>query len=164
MSKGNIYVIDTCSLVELERYHPIDIFPSVWASLESLIKKKLLFAPREVLKEIRSENSQLYKCTKKQKDFFKNVTEKQIEIVKDILKKYPSIVKVDRPNCADPFVIALAIEMNNDCQKTLYPVKRIVVTEEKLRGNEIKIPFICQAYSIGCIDLIDMFREEKLKF
>jgi hypothetical protein len=164
MSKGNIYVIDTCSLIELEHHSPIDVFPSVWASLEDLIKKKLLFAPKEVLKEIKSENNQLYNWSKKQKNFFRDVTPKQIEIVKKILQIYPSIVKIDRPNCADPFVIALAIEMSNDSQKTLYPVKRIVVTEEKLRGNSIRIPLICQTYSIDCINIIEMFREERLKF
>ncbi|RLG15018.1 MAG: hypothetical protein DRN71_02335 [Candidatus Nanohalarchaeota archaeon] len=43
-------------------------------------------------------------------------------------------------------------------------IKRIVVTEEKLRENKIRIPFVCIQYRIESIDIIDMFRAEGWKF
>lgn len=45
----NFYVIDTSSLVELNKHNPIDIYPSVWNKMEELVKKGRLVAPREVL-------------------------------------------------------------------------------------------------------------------
>jgi len=164
MKPKNFYVIDASSLIELQRHNPVDVYPSVWASLEELIKKGFLISHKEVYKEISRKDNQLSEWAKNQKGFFKDATSKQIEIIKEILKKYPSIVKVDAQNGADPFIIALAIEMTINKQQTLFPVKRIVVTEEKVRGNQVKIPFICKDYNIECIDVIEMFRTEGLKF
>jgi hypothetical protein len=95
---------------------------------------------------------------------FKEETAEQIEIVKEILKKYPSLIKQDKHYAADPWVIALAIEMIRNPQQTLVEIKRIVVTEEKLRGNKVRIPSVCQEYSIQAIDILDMFRLEGWKF
>jgi hypothetical protein len=156
--------MDSSSLIELNRHNPIDVFPSVWRNMESLISKGLLVAPTEVLHEISERDDQLAKWAKEQNDFFRDPTEKQIEILKGILKDYPSMVREDRKYDADSWVIALAIEMTTDSQQTLIPIKRIVVTEEKLRGEKIRIPYVCQKYNIDSIDIIEMFRIEGWKF
>jgi hypothetical protein len=161
---SNRYIIDSSSLMELNRHNPLDVFPTVWAKMESLIRRGLLVAPKEVLNEIVEGDDQLAKWAKMQKNLFKEPTEKQIEIVKDILKDYPALVKESRKYDADPWVIALAIEMTTSFQKTLSPIKRIVVTEEKLRGHKVRIPLICQKFNIESIDIIDMFRIEGWKF
>ena len=44
---NNCYIIDTSSLVELNRNTPIDVFPGVWKGLKSLAKSGRLVAPRE---------------------------------------------------------------------------------------------------------------------
>ncbi len=161
---SNIYIMDSSSLIELNRHNPIDVFPSVWKNMESLISKGLLVAPTEVLYEITERDDQLAKWAKTQNSFFHAPTQKQIEILKGILKAYPSMVREDRKYDADPWVIALAIEMTTDSQQTLTPIKRIVVTEEKLRGEKIRIPYVCQRYGIDSIDIIEMFRIEGWKF
>ncbi|MHB8359569.1 MAG: DUF4411 family protein [Thermoplasmataceae archaeon] len=161
---SNIYIMDSSSLIELNRHNPIDVFPSVWKNMESLISKGLLVAPTEVLYEITERDDQLAKWAKIQTSFFRAPTQKQIEILKGILKAYPSMVREDRKYDADPWVIALAIEMTTDSQQTLTPIKRIVVTEEKLRGEKIRIPYVCQKYNIDSIDIIEMFRIEGWKF
>jgi len=91
-------------------------------------------------------------------------TMEQINIVKEILKKYPSFIKTGKRYAADPWVIALAIEMICSPQSTLFEVKRIVVTEEKIRRNKVKIPYVCREYSVQAIDILDMFRIEDWKF
>lgn len=159
---SNQYIIDSSSLIELNKHNPIDVFPTVWQRLESLISMELLIAPKEVLYEIRNGDDQLAEWAKEQSGLFKDPTPKQIEIVRDILKQYPSMVKEDRKYDADSWVIALAIEMNS--QQTLTPITRVVVTEEKLRGNKIRIPLVCQKYNIETIDILDMFRIEGWKF
>ncbi|MBU2561557.1 MAG: DUF4411 family protein [Nanoarchaeota archaeon] len=161
---SNHYVIDTCSLIALNRHNPLDVFPSVWNKLESLISRGQLVAPKEVLNELGHQDDMVAAWAKKQKKLFVEPTEKQIEIVKQVLAKYPGLVKIDRQYDADPFVIALTVELTKSKQQTLIPVKRIVVTEEKLRGNKIRIPLICKDYDVECIDVIELFRTEGWKF
>jgi len=160
----NSYIMDSSSLIDLNKHSPIDVFPSVWKNLESLISQGLLVAPLEVLNEITQMDDQLSKWVKEQANFFRDPTEKQIEIVKDILKSYPSMVREDREYDADSWVIALAIEMKCDTQQTLLPIKRIIVTEEKIRGERVRIPYVCQKYQVDSIDIIEMFRIEGWKF
>ena len=95
---------------------------------------------------------------------FVGETTEQIKIVKEILSTYPNLIKTDRLYAADPWVIALAIVMDRSPQKTLVEIKRIVVTEERLRGERVRIPLVCKDYSIESIDILEMFRVEGWKF
>jgi rRNA maturation endonuclease Nob1 len=158
------YIIDTSSLVKLNRNNPIDVFPTIWKKLEDLSEKERLIAPREVLKEIEQNDDQLGKWAKNQNSLFKDPTARQIELVREILRDYPSLIDTDRKYDADPWVIALAIEMATSSQKTLVEVKRIVVSEEKLRGNQVKIPYVCGKKAVDCIDVVELFRTEGWKF
>ena len=160
----NCYIIDTSSLIELNKHNPMDVYPGVWQRIEQLIDTGRLLAPKEVFYEIGNIDDQLHSWSKTQDNLFVEPTLKQIEIVKNILEKYPSLIDINRKYDADPWVIALAIELVNSPQKTLITIKRIVVTEEKIRGNRIRIPFVCQGYKIASIDVIGMFREEGWKF
>lgn len=165
MSKISYYVIDTSSLIDLNYRYPVDVFPGIWKNLEKLIKDDLLVSPKEVLKEIK-DNS-LKEWAKKQKKLFRELDELQMKIVKEILEKYPSLAKPDKDGPqADPFVIALAIALEKDPQQILTKSvrKRIIVTEERLRGNKEKIPFVCKEYGIDCINVIELFRTEGWKF
>ena len=160
----NCYIIDTSSLIELNKHNPMDVYPGVWQRIEQLIDTGRLLAPKEVFYEIGNIDDQLHSWSKMQDKLFVEPTLKQIEIVKNILEKYPSLIDINRKYDADPWVIALAIELVNSPQMTLITIKRIVVTEEKIRGNMIRIPFVCQGYKIASIDVIGMFREEGWKF
>ena len=167
MSKISYYVIDSCSLIELNIRYPIDVFPGLWKNVEELINKGFLISPKEVLKEISVKDDALKKWAVNQKNLFKELNENQIKIVKEILKKYPSLAKSDNEfPAADAFIIALAIEMQDDPQMTLVPtVKgRIIVTEEELRGNRVRIPLVSKYYNIDCIKIIEMCRAEGWKF
>ena len=166
MEKKNFYIIDSCSLVDLNRHNPIDIFPSLWNKLEGLIKSNMMISHIEVFNEITQQDDKLTEWLKKYKQvIFKKVTLRQSEIVKDILKKYPSFIKKDSKYDADSWLIALAKEIQEDPQKNLvFNIKRLVVTEESLKGNKIKIPFICKQFGIDCINRIEMIRQENWKF
>lgn len=161
------YVIDTSSLIELNRRYSMEVFPGIWKKISELINKGFLVSPKEVLKEIERGDDELKEWAKKQKKLFKDLNEKQIEIVKEILQKYPALAKSESlVPVADPFVIALAVQMEKDPQTTLLKTikKRIIVAEESLSGNKIKIPYVSQKYDIECIFLIDMFKKQKWKF
>jgi hypothetical protein len=166
MNAKNYYVIDTSSLIELKKF-PIDVFPSLWKNIEALIDMGFMISHKEVLKELSYQDDALKKWAQKQKKFFKELDAYQIKIVKEILKKYPSLAKSDSESpSADPFVIALAIEFNRNPQKTLTLSiqQRVVVSEERLRGFRVRIPFVCKEYGIECITMIEMCRSEGWKF
>ncbi len=160
----NVYIIDTSSLIELNKHNAMDVYVSVWKNISELIQNDRLIAPREVLKEIQDYDDTLAKWAKKQKKLFKAPTARQIQVVQEILKDYPALIDVNAKHSADPWVIALAIELSAQSQQTLFKIKRIVVTEEKLRGNKVKIPFVCGQKSVECIDIVEMFRTEGWKF
>ena len=161
---SNFYIIDTSSLVEINRHNPIDVFPSVWNNLETLSKKGLLVAPYEVLSEVKQSDDELASWAKRNSSIFRPPTKEQVDKLKDILKKYPAFVKEDRKYDADAWVVALAIEMANDTQQTLIQTKKVLVTEERLHGEKIRIPYVCQMYGIKCTRIIEMFRFEGWKF
>ncbi|MDP3027616.1 MAG: DUF4411 family protein [Nanoarchaeota archaeon] len=167
-NQQNFYVIDTSSLIDLNIRYPIDVFPSLWKKVEELINRGYLISHKEVLKEVCNQDDSLKKWALKQKNFFREVTLKQAKIVKEILKKYPSLAKPKNENgAADPFVIALAAEIGEaEAQQELFSTikKRLIVTQEKLRGNKVKIPFVCKDYNIDCIDIVEMYRIEGWKF
>jgi hypothetical protein len=161
---SNRYIIDTSSLVFLNRHNPMDVFPGVWKKMDALVRSKRLYAPREVLNEIGRVDDLLLEWGKKHPGMFVGETTEQIEIVKEILSTYPNLIKADRQYAADPWVIALAIVMDRSPQRTLVEIKRIVVTEERLRGERVRIPLVCKDYSIESIDILEMFRVEGWKF
>jgi len=161
---NNVYIIDTSSLVKLNRNNPIDVFPSIWEKLKFLADNNRLIAPREVLNEIKQNDDMLSKWAKKQKKMFKEPTQRQIELVQEILKDFPALIDTERKFDADPWVIALAIELSSSTQQTLFTIKRIVVTEEKLRENRVRIPFVCNKKSIEAIDVVELYRAEGWKF
>lgn len=158
------YIIDTSSLIELNKHNPMDIYQTPWQKMEGLVQKDRLYAPREVLDEINRFDDTLAEWAKKHMKMFKEPTNDQIQIVKEILKKYPSLIKKGKRYAADPWVIALAIEMIRNPQTTLIEIKRIVVTEEKIRKNRVRMPYVCQEYTVEAIDILDMFRTEGWKF
>ncbi len=69
--KQTCYIIDTSSLIELNKHNPMDIYQTPWKKLENLIKKKRLFAPKEVLNEINQYDDTLASWAKKHADMFK---------------------------------------------------------------------------------------------
>lgn len=160
----NLYIIDTSSLVKLNRNNPLDVFPSIWEKLKLLADNNRLIAPREVLNEIRLNDDMLSRWAKNQKKMFKEPTQRQIELVQEILREFPALIDTERKFDADPWVIALAIELSSNTQTTLFTIKRIVVTEEKLRENRVRMPFVCNKKSIECIEVVELFRAEGFKF
>lgn len=165
MEKKNFYIIDSCSLIDLNKHSPIDVFPGLWKKIGGLINSNMMVSHIEVFNEITQQDDILFEWAKKYKTMFKKITLKQSEIVKEILKKYPSFVKKDSKYDADPWLVALAKEVQENPQTNLFfSIKRLVVTEESLKGNKKKVPFVCKEFGIDCINRIEMIRQEGWKF
>ena len=150
------YVIDTSALVDLwRRRYPPDVFPTLWDRIEKMISAGHLVAPREVLSELQRQRDELSRWAGKQK-CFQALDEEQIGHVKDIMAKFPTLIdpKKTIPD-ADPFVIALGLSKGWK-----------VITTEDPGGNSLKkrIPDVCAHYGIGCLSLLEFFRENGWNF
>ena len=162
----DIYIIDTSSLLGIKPENfPPDIYVGMWSNIENITKNGRLISHRYVLEELRKyegKKDKILKWAEKHKNIFKDVTPQQTKLVQQILGKFPSLIDINGSVEADPFIIALALE--KEPQQTLFPSRKTVVTEEKLKGNKTKIPFVAQDFGVSCVNIFDMFRREGWKW
>ncbi|TET91938.1 MAG: DUF4411 family protein [Methanomassiliicoccales archaeon] len=152
------FCIDTCALIDLGRVHyPPDVFPGVWADIESLVSRGLLIAPKEVFDELKGVDDEILKWARRFKEMFKESDEDQLQEVADILARFPGLIDPTKTKPeADPFLIALAKSSG-----------WTVVTSERPRTSpnaRPKIPDVCKSYGIRCISLVEFFRERGWKY
>jgi hypothetical protein len=166
----DIYVIDTSSLIEIKPEHyPFDIYITMWRNLENLIRNGRLISHEKVLdelKEYQGKKDKLLEWAYNHKTMFKPTTPQQIEIVRNkilVVDNFRALIDYSKPTGdTDVFIIALALEKQKTLFKTLS--KKIVVTQEQIKGNKIKIPFVCKYFKIECINVFEMFRREGWKW
>ncbi len=147
--------IDTSALIDLSMQYPVDVFPSLWADLESLKSNDRLTAPRQVFEELRRKSDALLEWARANKDMFAEVTEEQRGLVSGILSKFPELIDVKKETAeADPFVIALAI--SDSCA--------VVTSERPGTPSRPKIPDVCDHYEVECLSLVEFFRQEDWEY
>ncbi|MBI1904346.1 MAG: DUF4411 family protein [Planctomycetia bacterium] len=89
----------------------------------------------------------------------------QQSTVKAILARFPDLVDASRLSPeADPFVVALAIARNDEQKSVMFPTKWVVVTQERFSQGRPKIPNVCAALGVECVDILEVFRREKWTF
>lgn len=150
-----VYSIDSSALIHAWRraYRPKN-FGFVWAGFDLLIEEGRLRASIEVYNELERKDDELLAwCKDRKEKMFLEIDEEIQAIVTDILREHPRLVDtVKGRSGADPFVIALA--------ETTKPFMK-VLTEEM--PGKTKIPDVCDARSVKCINLADMIEEEDWK-
>ncbi len=150
------YVFDSNIFINLQRRQPIDIFPSLWNRIGDLMDEGTIISSQEVYDEIMIGGDDLEKWAKSRKECFLPSSVLVQQEVRAILLSHRGLVEGGhKKNSADPFVIALAKQEH--CK---------VVTEEAPTRNakSPKIPDVCDAYHIECIDFVNFAREEKFAF
>lgn len=150
------YVFDTNIFINLQRRQPIDIYPSLWNKIGELMDSGIIISSQEVYDEISIGGDDLEKWAKSRKECFLPSEISVQQSVRDILNEHRGLVEGgSKKNSADPFVIALAKDKR--C--------KVVTEETRTRNfNSPKIPDVCDAYSIDCIDFVGFARESKLNF
>jgi len=148
------YVIDTCSLIELRRTYPKDVFPGVWDKVGELAESEILISVEDVYEELKVQDDEVLEWANEHVEF--KPLDEQIQIkASEILENYPNLLNLKkRKSSADPFLIATAMVFS--CS---------VITEETPSGGGpyLKIPDICRSNGIDCIRLLDMLRTENLR-
>lgn len=150
------YSIDTSALLDgWRRYYPPDVFPDVWTGIEDLIEQGEIRASEEVFVELEKRDDEIFGWAKARKEsLFVPIDERIQEKVAEILAQHERLVRHNRSG-ADPFVIGLA--MIEGCA---------VVTGERLAGSleKPKIPDVCGALDVPCLDLLGLFRQQGWRF
>lgn len=145
------YVIDTCSIAELRRRYPRNLFPGVWVHLEGLIATGVLRSIEDVSLELNVQDDELSEWANSQVDFFIALDESQQQAAKALLVAHPTLVDIKRnKSSADPFLIAAA-QLHGAA----------VVSEEKPSGGppKVKIPDVCNALGVRQISLLQLIAE-----
>jgi len=150
------YVIDTCSLTELRRRYPNDVFPGAWEALTDMANSGMLISSTEVKLELETQDDQVTDWARKHSIIFVPLLPLIQEKAREILSAFPNLIDdKNLKSSADPFLIATAHV--NGCT---------IVTEEMPSGkgaNFVKIPNVCAELGISCINLVELLRIEKVK-
>jgi len=165
-----IYVVDTSSLVNVQRTYPLAVFPGVWDDLSELAGKGRLVSAREVFNELaRGGDDEIHQWAKNHKVMFWDPDGEQIEVVKEIVNnpEFKGLFDIDKETPdADPFVIALAAVQQR--RGSMFPEQYIVVADESRvqPGTKPRIPDVCDypCYQLPCIKILEMFRREGWEF
>jgi hypothetical protein len=152
-----IYSIDTSSIIKwfVESYTPA-IFPGIQARVEELIVAGRMRAPKAVFDEIRPGDD-CHAWAKGQGDLFVEESAAVQQVVRQLMAAHHTAAKpLKGINGADPFVIAMAKSNGGDW---------MVVSDEHAGSLENrKIPFVCQAEGVRCINFQQMMRAEGWQF
>lgn len=153
VKKRQVYCIDTSSLIEAwERRYPRESFPSFWTKLEALIEAGQLISSQEVLAEIEKKADDLHAWSKQFSAIFLELSEEVQQTVADLLSRHERMVDSSKGKSAgDPWVVATA-KVNG----------ATVVTEEG-RGPR-KIPDVCAAEGVECLNILGLIRREGWTF
>ena len=148
------YVIDSCSLNELEYRYPnhITVFEPIYKKLNQMFEDGELFSVREVFEELK--NSQDY--WEDYEECFRELTESESEKVSELLgdPEFSVFISHGMNNndgfWADPHLIACAME----------DPEVVIVSQESLRREpQRKIPYVCEQKGIRCIKVLEFLDE-----
>ena len=152
------YSIDTDAIINLlRRRYPPTVFPSLLKACEGLIASGDLRATWLVHDQLAKQADDVYKWAEGQSDLFVPPDEPVQAAATAILADHDGLVDATAtdPVDADPFVIALA-QLNDAA----------VITSEVWSNSPIRprIPNVCDALGIPCMDLLEFFEAEGWAF
>jgi hypothetical protein len=146
------YSIDSSGILDLFRYYPPDVFPTIWTQMDAAARGEIIFAIDEVYRELEKKDDVAFQWLKARRTMIVGLDAEIQQRVAAILAVYPRLVDTRKNRSAgDPFVIALA------------QVRGLsVVTGERSSGTIAKpnIPDVCGVLGIPCMNVLAMFRSE----
>lgn len=157
-----LYCIDANVLIQAwQKYYSPKLCPSYWEILNSLGAEGRLFVPAEVVKEIKKGEDDLYEWLKSSRIVVRPMTAMVTQSWAAILAKDPKhqllVDNTKGRSLADPWVIAHAMTES-----------AVVVTKEEMmtaaNSNRTKIPNVCEAMGVRCINDFEMIAELGLRF
>ena len=158
MAPAQAYCLDTSSAIEwFVRTYPPAILPTLPAHMEALIAADRLRSPRAVLDELSRIDDDCCKWAKAQTKLFLEESIEVQRVVRQLMATHQNPAKPHKGiSGADPFVIALAKVIGPHC---------VVVADENPGSLENrKIPFVCKAEGMPCINFQQLMLGEGWQF
>lgn len=132
------------------------MFSQRCGNLEHRIDDGKLISSEEVYVELERKDDDLHKWMMARKQMFKSLDVEIQQLAASVLAEHPRLVDTLRNRSrADPFVIATAIH------------QRAVVVTGEIATNKIgkpRIPDVCRAKGIRCINFLELIRDLHLSF
>ena len=156
---ATVYSIDTSCLVHgWHRAYPPKRFPGLWARINALIDEGRLVASIEVFNELEKKDDELRAWAKDRKAaLFREIDDDVQGAVVHVMAAYPKLVDTGKGKSGgDPFVIAQALAGD--------PVLTVVTQEQGGSADKPRIPFVCQAEGVPCINLLALIEAEDWTF
>lgn len=141
------YSFDTSAILNGRRdLLPPNIFPTLWENVEKMIREGTVRSVDVVMEELGRRDDDAHNWARRNSGLFLPLEESIQTATSSILRSHPKLLgNGGGRNGADPFVIGLAISRNG-----------VVVTQETSSGNinKPRIPDVCQALGVECVNLI----------
>ena len=154
-----IYVVDTSSFRELERYYH-DVFPTFWGLFQAAVDSGDVVSVREVWRELEAcPETNVIAWAKNNPAIFRTPTAAEALFVGEIFavphfgQLISAKARMKGDPVADPFLIAAA----KACGGT-------VVTQERSKPNAAKIPNVCDHFGVGCTNFEGFLKAKSWTF
>ena len=149
------YSLDSSGILDLFRYYPPDVFPTIWTQMDSAVSGGLVFAVDEVYRELERKDDAAFQWLKARRVMVVAIDTAIQQHVAAILAAHPRLIDTRKNRSSgDPFVIGLARARGLS-----------VITGERPSGVIAKpnIPDVCAVLGISCMNVLSMFRSEGWK-
>lgn len=148
-----LYSFDTSSLLNGRRdLLPPKTFPGVWENIETAITHGHVRAIDLVRDELSAMEDNVHRWARSQSELFVELEQDVQRAARAVLQEHQKLIGIGSGRSgADPFVVALAMARGG-----------VVVTEE-IRSHSLakpKIPDVCDALGIQCVNLIGYVQEQ----
>lgn len=147
------YIIDSSSIFSQKPDEPNRrrVFKGLWQNIDNLVKEQIIVTCSEIESEIKDDD--LVDWLHYQQCQILPITDEVQKNVRKIVNEHPELIDFSKcKSSGDAFLIATAMEYG-----------LTVITEEK-KNSPKKIPAICKAYNIPCINITELCTEENWEF
>ncbi|MGK4593926.1 DUF4411 family protein [Amycolatopsis sp. w19] len=152
-----MYSFDTSAILNGRRDQlPPSVFSTLWQRIEMLIAEGTIRAVEVVRDELGKRDDDANTWARAQGDLFIPLDQDIQVSTRKILQAHPKMMGTGGGrNGADPFVIGLALARTG-----------VVVTDETFSGNlnKPRIPDVCKAVSVPCMNLVGFVQAQGWKF
>jgi Domain of unknown function (DUF4411) len=149
------YSLDSSGILDLFRYYPPDVFPTIWTRMNSAANGGLVFAIDEVYRELEKKDDTAFQWLKARRVMVVAIDTAVQQHVASILAAHSRLVDTRKNrSLGDPFVIGLARARGLS-----------VITGERPSGVIAKpnIPDVGAALGVTWMNVLSMFRNEGWK-
>jgi hypothetical protein len=158
-----VYVIDSSALIDLRVQYPFKTFARLWQRFADLVSVGRLVAPDEVRHEIGMRDDELKAWAGSVDGLFRPPDDEFMAYLARVVAECEYLVRLSRPYSADPWVVALALQLHEAETDKLFPSPCRVVSHE-VRVNQPGrrgIPDACNHFGLTDIRLVKVFEIER---